>query len=316
MRFVTSFITLFIFILIIVASEYYFTREYFLYRGVENFKKTILTVQKSNTTVCSTREDLLDTLPVEGQPTVQLRFTSDTEYLVEILCPGYQFDPVLVMQGELDRYVSKVPGSSGILVGEDRTGVELAVFKNVHKQLSDWAGRDVPFIEKSKKIIIENGAFIVAQPEDELGSGPITSCEGFGYQCCQLESQIGIGNTIEGLQGCEKTCFSSCASRPFVLSFTSNPFFDVKTRIVEISDGESIDFSYVVDPGESDAIQVFVDYGDGSSDQSLEKNGMFSHIYNCPADECEYSARMTVTDSAGVESAWTPVSLITVKVLP
>jgi hypothetical protein len=124
-----------------------------------------------------------------------------------------------------------------------------------------------------------------------------------------------VGNKIDGLQSCEKTCYSACASRPYVLSFTSNPFFNVKDRSVEIQSGESIDFSYVIDQGSSKSVQVFIDYGDGSSDQSLEKNGMFSHSYQCEGDMCEHTAQIRVTDAAGVESAWTQTSHITVKVM-
>lgn len=317
MRFLSSFITILIFVLILSGVGFYFTREYFLFRGVENFKKSVLILQRSNTAACANNTaDLLGVVNPEGQPRIQIRFTSNTEYLLEVICPGYEFDPIVLEQKELDTYVTKVPGASGIVLGSDRTGIELVAFKGIQETVNQWLGREFPFIQKSKPVVLENNGFIVVQPGETLGSGPRTSCEGYGYQCCQMESQLGVGNKIEGLQGCEKTCFSSCTSRPFVLSFTSNPFFDVKDRSVQISPNESIDFSYVIDTGASDSVQVFLDFGDGSSEESLEKNGMISHTYQCEADRCDYTAQMKVTDAAGVESAWTEVSQIKVVVTP
>jgi hypothetical protein len=314
MRFLTSFLTILIFFVVLAGVGFYFTREYLLYRGTENFKKEVLVLRSSSSSACNNKvKDLLGVTNENGTPSIQIRFTSDTKYLMEVICPGYAFDPVVLQQGELDSFVSKVPGSSGILLGTARTGLELVVFKDIQKKVSELFGREIPYIQKTRSVVLENSDFIVVQPGETLGSGPLTSCEGYGYQCCQAETQIGVGNKIEGLQSCEKTCFSSCASRPYVLSFTSNPFFNVKDRSVEIKSGESIDFSYVIDQGTSESVQVFLDYGDGRSDQSLEKNGMLSHSYQC-VDECEYTAQIEVTDAAGVESAWTQTSHITVKV--
>lgn len=315
MRFLTTFVSLLVFFLVLAGVGFYFTREYFLYRGVENFKKQVLVLKKTNAAVCNSKSpDLLGVVNPDGQPKFQIRFTSDTEYLLEVICPGYELQPVVVGQGMLDTYVSKVPGSSGIIIGEARTGVELVAFKNIQDTINKWFSTNLTFIEKSNRVVLENSDFIVTQPHDDLGAGPITSCQGYGYQCCQAETQIGVGNKIDGLQGCETTCYSACASRPFVLSFTSNPFFDVKDRTVQIANGESIDFSYVIDQGASSSIQALLDYGDGSSDQSLEKNATLSHSYKCTSGTCQYNAIIKVTDSAGVESAQTPASVIHVTV--
>ncbi|MDQ5951768.1 MAG: hypothetical protein QG639_1049 [Patescibacteria group bacterium] len=318
MRFLTSFLSLLIFFLFLSGVAFYFTREYFLYRGVENFKKAVLVLQKSRGgQECESKnQDLLGVVNTGGEPDVHIRFLSDTDYILEVVCPGYEFDPIELEQRSLDTYVTKLPGSSGISLGAERTGVELVVFKGVEQKVNQWLSTDWNFIQKKFPVVLESNAFVVSQPGEELGSGPLTSCEGYGYQCCQSDTHIGQGSKIEGLLGCENNCFSSCASRPYVLSLTSNPFFDVQNRTVTISSGESIDFSYVIDVGTSPSVQVLLDFGDGVSGQSLEKTGMMSHTYECPADSCEYTAQMSVTDSAGVESAWTPVSRITVVVTP
>lgn len=316
MRFLTSFLSIFIFSLIVIGVGFYFTREYILYRGVENFKKSVLVLRRSNASVCNTTSpDLLGVMISDAQPTIQLRFTSDTEYILEVICPGFEFDPKTLETKELDNYISKVPGSSGILLTEQRTGVELVAFKNVQEMVNSWIGRELPFIQKSKTVALENNNFVVVQPGESLGTGPVTSCEGFGYQCCQVDSQIGVGNKIEGLPGCEKTCYNSCQRRPMVLSFTSNPFFDIQTRALTISANESVDFNYVIDTGITASSQVFIDFGDGRSDQSLEKTGTFSHTYQCAVeDSCEYTAQIKATDTNQVESALTSVSQIKVVV--
>lgn len=315
MRFLTSFFTIFAFILVLMFVGFYFSREYLLYRGTENFKKTILVLRRSNATVCN--EQAADLLGVNGStadPTIQLRFISSTDYILEVICPGFEFDPKTLSEHTLDSFVTKVPGSSGILLGEQRSGVELVVFKDLQVKVNELFGRNIPYIQKTRTVALENNDFVVVQPGESLGSGPITSCEGFGYQCCQADSQIGAGTKIDGLPGCEKTCYNSCARRPVVLSFTSNPFFDVSNRTVQLSPNESVDFSYVFDEGSPGATQVFIDFGDGSSDQSLEKIGMFSHTFACAAGVCDYTVQLRATDANGVESVQTSVSEIKVNV--
>lgn len=306
------------FVIFLLGVGFYFTREYFLYRGVENFKKTILVLQRGNAAnECQKRvDDLLGVVNTDGEPRVHVRFVSNTDYILEVICPGYEFDPISIEEKRLDTYLAKVPGSSGISLGAERTGVELVVFSRLQQTINQWFGQDIPFIQKSQAVVLENNQFVVHQPGEDLGSGPLTSCEGYGYQCCQSDTHIGAGSKIEGLLGCESNCFSSCQSRPYVLSLTSNPFFDVQNRTVTIKSGESIDFSYVVDPGSATGVQVLLNFGDGGSDQSSDTTGMMSHIYSCATDECRFTAQMSVTDSAGVESAWTAVSRIEVVVSP
>lgn len=318
MRFLTAFLSILIFVLFLSGVAFYFTREYFLYRGVENFKKSVLVLQKSRGgTECQAKTaDLLGVINPNGEPNVHIRFLSNTDYILEVVCPGYEFDPVELETRTLDNYVTKVPGSSGITLGAERTGVEFVVFKGLQEKINLWLNTNFSFIQKKRVVVLENSQFVVAQPGEDLGSGPLTSCEGYGYQCCQSDTHIGEGAKIEGLLGCENNCFSSCASRPFVLSLTSNPFFDVQNRTVTISSGESIDFSYVIDASTSQSVQVLLDFGDSDSGQSVEKTGIMSHVYQCASDSCEYTAQMSVTDEAGVESAWTPVSRINVIVTP
>ena len=59
----------------------------------------------------------------------QLRFTSPKDYQVEVVCPQFPSDPIIIQQKTLPRFVSKVAGSSGFSLGEyDSNSVTLEVF--------------------------------------------------------------------------------------------------------------------------------------------------------------------------------------------
>lgn len=316
MRLLSSLLLLIVFCLFLAGVGFYFTREYFLYRGVENFKKSVLVLQReSGNSVCTERApDLLGLVIDAGQPTTQIRFTSDTEYLLEVLCPGFAFDPVTLEERELDRFVTKVAGSSGIMLGEQRTGVELSVFAGLQNEINAALGTDYNFIAKNKSVALENNQFIVLQPEESLGVGPVASCQGFGYQCCQADSQQGVGEPLIGAVGCEQSCYSSCARIPLVLSLNSNPFFDVSSRTLTISSGESVDFAYVVDMGASDTAQVTIDFGDGESEVSEQTSGSVNHVFGCLANMCQYTVSVMASDSWGMKSVPTDVSQLDVIV--
>lgn len=316
MRFITSLLTISIFLLVLLGVGFYFTREYFLYRGTENFKKQVLILRRANAAqLCQSKSvDLLGVGGDGSEPTKQIRFLSDTEYILEVICPSYSFDPITVSENELDRFVQKVPGSAGLLLNRNRTGVELIAFSSLEEQMKEWFGRDIPFVSKTRPVVLEDNDFIVLQPGETLGASPLGSCEGYGYQCCEIESEIGQGEQINGLQGCEINCYTSCRKRPLVLSFTSNPFFDVSDRSVQIRSGESVDFGYLLDPGAIDDVTITLDYGDGESETLTETNGQVAHTYTCLADACQYQARLSVVDAEGVESADTSVTKILIRV--
>lgn len=304
--------------LVVGITGFFLTREYFLYQGVENFKKSVLVLQRTQkeaASLCQAKiPDLLNVNTADQTSKLQIRFTSSKDYVLEVLCPTFQFAPVVVQEKSLDMFVTKTPGASGIVLGPDRTGVELVVFERLQKEVNELLGTNFPYISKSKPVVLEGNNFIQITPAEDLGSGPIASCEGFGYQCCQPETHIGVGDKLDGLPACETTCYSQCVKRPIVLTFTSNPFFDVKTKTTTVSPGETVDFSYLVDPGDSDTIQVELNYGDGETQMMVEKNAMGSHVYNCELAECTYVAKIRATDQWGIDSADTSVSRITIKV--
>ena len=317
MKILGTFLSVSLFFLLVLGVGFYFTREYLLYRGVENFKKSVLVVRKNNTgsSACAAKApDLLGVNTSGADIITQLRFTSSSEYVAEVLCPGYSFDPIILDSKELDTYVTKVAGASGIVLGPERTGIELAVFEELQNRINSALNTNFQFIQKNSTVVMEDNQFVVLLPGEDLGTGPATSCEGYGFQCCQSDSQVGVGEPLLGTATCEKSCYSSCVRRPIVLSMNTNPFFDVQTRTLTVNSGESVDFGYVVDTGASETVQVVMNYGDGVTEDSIETSATLSHIYNCPTDFCEYQASLVASDSWGITSADTQVSRLQVRV--
>lgn len=229
---------------------------------------------------------------------VQLTFTSDTEFQLEIVCRAALRDPVVVSTFKLPPLVKKVPGTSGLIWDKGTTGVTLEV----------WGRRRSLILEANAPMVI-NGYLPAG-----IGTGPMASCSGYGYTCCPTDSSVGNGLQTSLVNDCPRTCFSQCLSRPVILSFNSQPFYDLETRIISVTSGESVTFNYVTDPGAGQTGQVKLDFGDGTQDVSSEATGSLTHTYTCAEASCEYSVQLTVRDDRGTESAATPVSRLIVNV--
>lgn len=317
MRFIASFLTVSLFVVFVLVIGFYFTREYVLYSGVQNFKKSVLVLERTgrSSTICSEKgTDLLGVGDGSAGSVAQIRFTSTTEYILEVLCAGYTFDPITLEKKQLDQFVTKSSGTAGIVVGTERSGVELTAFQSVEDEINSAFKTNWRFIHKSNAVVFENNDFVVLQPGEDLGVSPVSSCEGFGYQCCDVDAQQGVGEALQGVTSCEQSCYSSCVRRPLVLSLNSNPFFDVATRIVSVSAGESVDFAYVIDAGSVKSLQVVTDFGDGTTEDTTETTATVSHVYSCPTDVCEYVVSVRAADAWGIQSTMTAISQLKVQV--
>lgn len=237
---------------------------------------------------------------VEGDQmgVLQLRFVSSSEYVIEVLCSQYSVDPIMVEQRQLPPLVKKVVGNSGVIWGDERSGVRLEIY-----------GRQ-------SGLGVENQQIIQLKPEDELGIGPRASCVGYGYSCCQAESQQGVGQLQSKATDCTRSCYSSCVSRPVVLAFVTQPAVNQQTRTLYIKPGEEAMFSFVLDQGQAQQVKTRVVYGDGSSDDFLTTQGTSSHRYQCQEKQCQYWARIEAIDDQRVTTAQLPVNQIKIVVRP
>lgn len=317
MRVLSTFLTLLIVISLLAIGGFFLARELFLWWGVNSFKASVQELQGqaqsgSYAAQCTERNQ-------EGGVQIaqtHLRFTSDTEFVIEAVCDHFSGTPILISKNHLPPYISKVPGSSGIVWGAGRSAIELRVFESLLTEIAKFVKMDISFLEKSRVIGIEENVVIVLDgEEEELGTGPVTSCEGYGFQCCKAESHIGVGERITGLNECKDSCYRSCSSRPLVLAFNTSPLFDPRTRQVSITPNAAVDFSYVGDAPGASTLQASIDFGDGSLPTRLDgMSGKTTHVYTCGAGSCTYVAKLKLVDNWQVESYESPISTIQVLV--
>lgn len=306
MRVLKFLFSAFIILAILAVAGGLMAREVLLQMGINTIKTSLSVMRRSaagggaTTYVQQCQQKGVVVAPGEsiiGE--LHLRFTSSTEYVVEVVCGSFVLDPILVETQELPMFVSKRAGSSGIVWGTGRSGVVLEVF-----------GRSAAVGIDDELTFTDSGAATA------LGTGPRSACAGYGFQCCQAETMIGQGEQLNNVTDCPRTCFSSCTARPVVLSFVTQPFYDQETRTLAVSASDPIDFAYVVSAGTTPQATVTLDFGDGQTEQLTELQAVVSHTYSCARPSCEYQALIKVVDAAGIEAAGTPLTMIKIRVTP
>ncbi|MEN8253104.1 MAG: hypothetical protein ABFQ62_01870 [Patescibacteria group bacterium] len=299
MRIVKFLFTAVFIILLLFGSGFLIFRETLLLTAGSQIKvalKTLRKIKRDPTSYyyqCREKGGDVD----EAVPEVfQLKFNDDKNYQLEVICRQFPLDPIIIDQYELPFMVSKAKGGSGIIWGNAESSLGLEIL-----------GRKTSIIVKNEKV---NTASFKA----DFGSTPLASCQGYGYKCCQEETSMGAGEQLFGTSDCPRSCFDSCVSRPVILSFTSDPFYETKSRTVTIKKNEVVNFSYVVDPGAEDIKSVQISFGDGEEHDFIETTGRISHTYLCSKSVCSYEASIMATDTKNVDSANTGVAKIVVKV--
>lgn len=282
------------------------TREILLQLGVGTIKNSLSVMRRSSggggATAYIQQCQQKGVIVAPGESyigSLQLRFTSSTEYVVEVVCGTFVLDPIQIETKELPPFVKKVVGSSGITWGTGRSGVVLEVL-----------GRRMSVGIENELTFTENGVAA------NLGTGPRTACAGYGFQCCQAETTVGQGEQLSGVTDCPRTCFTTCRARPVVLSFVTQPFYDQATRTLEVKTSEQVEFAFVTSAGASPLVTVTVDFGDGQNQQLNTLTGSASHTYSCTRASCEYQAKISVVDGDGIEAVGTPLTMIKIKVTP
>lgn len=304
-------------LLVVIISGFLLVREYFLYQGVKEFKRSVVTLNQEGQTAvaeCNQRAESVAVSSGINDTILQLRFTSNKDYVLEVICAEFAFDPIEIGSYSLNPYITKKPGTSGIVLNQGLSAVELAVFEDIAKEIGELLDLDLQFLVKTQIVGVENSYVTEIIVGDDLGVGPLTSCEGYGFKCCDPVAEIGIGEKMENVQGCESGCFQACTTRPAVVSFTSNPFFDVATRQVRVQPGEIIDFNYVVDPGNTQLRSVLIDFGDGKTEQLVTDTGAVGHAYTCATSGCTYTASVQAVDEMDNTSVTTSISQLTIVV--
>lgn len=244
---------------------------------------------------CRAKGGVTTDVPTIGQ--IQLRFISDREYLIEVVCSQFQSDPIVVERYSLPFLVRKTAGSSGIIWGTDRSAVELEVFGR----------RQVIGVENEEVQTFAGGGVT-------LGLSPTSTCQGYGYLCCEEQIAIGAGEVNNRVTDCPKSCFRSCQPRPILLALNTDPFFDEFTRTVKVAAGEPVTFSYVASYEVPEPVQITLEFGDGASQTLSTLTGKLSHTYQCATGRCLYTIKLRAVSASGVTAAETPITELKVEV--
>ncbi|MFZ5376733.1 MAG: hypothetical protein ACOZAN_03655 [Patescibacteria group bacterium] len=264
----------------------------------------------------------------------QLRFISDNEYVIEAICSQYRLSPIEIETVKLKPFIKKEPGKSGIIWDSELSGVTLSVL-----------GRKAMVIVEGKQIKSVYGDSL----ESTIPPGPTASCGGFGFQCCMDDFELGDGDQLLGVTDCPKSCYQSCLSRPVVLSFNTNPFFDTRTRNLTVHSGELVTFSYMASDNQTSEdlgqqlngmdgviytmltfLESFMSadskvevkggttitlyYGDGQQAQFTDLQGSAEHVYTCGGPSCNYQTVIEAKNARGTTSASNVLAKVNITV--
>jgi hypothetical protein len=283
------------------AAVFFIGREFLLTMGTSAMRsslKEVASVSKnSGIYAAECRKKGIVELDESSIKSIQLRFTSDTEYQIEVICRQFSLNPIIVKSSELPQFVRKTAGFSGVVWGDDLSGVAI----------ESWG--------KVKSVFVEERGIYLGTLEDVQGAiGPLTSCEGQGFVCCQADTTFGQGDQLSNVNDCPQSCYSSCVRRPVILSVSTQPFFDLKTRILTATKGEQIVVAYVTDPAGSKELDLTINFGDGESQHMSEYADSVVHTYNCNKQSCRYNLEVTAINEDGIEAARTSITRVTVIV--
>ncbi len=333
MRILKFILKSFLILALVLAVTALITREVLLILAMQRVASGLKETREIQTTQKYSSECMSKGSNSDGRGAVyqtQLRFIDDNQFAVEVVCNQFELDPIQVSTTELPILVTHQTGQSGLVWGEEASGINLECF-----------GR-------TASVQIENGvvsrslsAYVV-----ETGTGPKSQCSSFGYQCCDTKQQKGKGSQLTDVLDCPKTCFESCADRPLILSFNTDPYYDTLSRQLEVSSGQPVTFSYNVSPNQKDSfagmyqeesdwierniylasklfsqkneddegVTVTIDFGDGEQASFQTMQAQKQHEYECNRNQCEYTASLNVENKLGIKSISDLHSQIKIKV--
>ncbi len=297
------------------------TREALLLVGLFRVRSLLVEAKKANKssgylTECSSKGSERDKLGRFFYS--QVRFINDQEFVLEVVCNGFESDPFQLNSDTLPALVKRQTGQSGLVWGGSNEAINLECLNRVGSVQVEPAAT-----------AIKLGPSQVA-----VGAGPKTECSAFGFECCDLKFQQGENEQIANVSDCPQSCYQTCEDRPLILSFTTNPYYNPMNRTVELSDGDNLEFNYVVSPNQEDSFaamyeedahwvekllfdinalfnpelkkeakaEVGLDFGDGKHETSTKLSGRVDHTYRCSSGKCEYTAKLFVENNKGIES--------------
>ncbi len=346
MRIIKYLLIIVLILLILSPFEYQLMKKYLLWKTTNQIRDDLRRVQSYRTdrnTIARCKKLIKNDLNGgKYSPVSQLRFISDTEYNLEVVCGDYVQKPITKTMKRLPIFVKKVSNSAGFLW--DRKEISGITLDALGEQASMWLdGYEIKTtldaFDKDEVAVIPN--FTI---------GPIANCAGYGYECCDVFSQKGMGQQNKYNLDCEDNCYAQCVDLPVVLKFDTQPFKLPNKDVLNIAEGQKVIFDYHAvsrlnnqqeiieernetvsemivnylmkmknlitdkkDEVKQENIKVEINYGDGEADEFTLLQGRAEHVYTCINRPCLYEANINVIVD-GLQSKSSHITKINIKV--
>lgn len=332
MRILKFFFLSLLWILAATIGLFFVGREILLFASVNMLKNDYNSINNRNYS-----KRCIDQFNYNQDYFTQLRFTSDKEYNLEVVCVDFIASPIVLDHQKLPPLVFKKSFGSGFQIDESRSPfiVELSILGRRAFVYTDNADVHYTYFNA---------------PDLDYDQGPTSTCQGHNYQCCSLDLQSGLGSQISLVNDCPKSCYESCLLRPMFLSFKSQPVLNDENNLVELFNNETLTLSYVLGNGKGDVfsdqldknsqisfleklqavfskrdksltegqlsmpLTIQIDFGDGKVWTSNNFQDTVDHNYACQTQTCYFQVKITAQDAKGVLSVNNDLSKMIVKV--
>jgi hypothetical protein len=234
----------------------------------------------------------------------QLRFTSETGYVIEPVCRSLENNPI--QEGVLPLGVKRLYGS----------GVLMEIVEGIPLDKDAWV--HLIYGESQVAVGLFDGMAEVNWKAEDLtigGESPaIASCADWGFTCCSSGAEVGESTKVRTYD-CIHSCYQRCNRLPILLFFNTNPVLNQGSREVVVSKSDPvIQFGYEISDDQEGA-EVEIDFGDGATSGPLSaKESDLNHEYRCLNQQCMYTASIRAKDRSGNMLVDTELSRIRVIV--
>jgi len=267
-----------------------------------------------------------------------LRFISNKDYVLEIVCQTNESLRQLVEEATLPMLVNKDSNQSGLIFGQKQHGVTLSILGRTGVV---YEGES--FIQSATRYRVDDGLI--------LDQGPVTACTGYGFTCCDETYQLGQNEQNTQALDCPKSCYESCIEKPVILSFHSLPSYSSAEKIIQIQSGEQVEFFYTVNDIQGDLLtrrfasqeewsdtswseklirviesffnqqpvtdsleKIIVSFGDKETAELSDLQGSVVHTYTCNQRLCVYNATIQAMTKNKITSSLDQDSSIQIQV--
>lgn len=260
---------------------------------------------------------------------LQLRFLDSREFVLEALCDQYEFSPLILEAGALPSSVIKLPGSAGFRYQSGVWRVELQFSPQwLPSELAEWPPLRF-LLSRRVNLAVQDGQ--IAKAEDMEASEPDeprTSCQGYGFQCCDSLAEQGEGER-RNASDCSERCYARCEPLPQVFLVAVEPGFDRQARAATVGRGELVRFTISGEADVPSQTEAHLDFGDGTSWQGamltllggqalepseVDRESGVEHRYSCARAECHYQVEVTLLDAQGRRSVASERSRLSIRV--